>query len=284
VYEVKILADSRNPLGDRLTTFEVTYPRFVHSEFMTHREFSRNSASSRAIPVEKMIERVLKDPAMPVWWGKNQPGMQAREELAGHDLEVVRSIWLHSRDEAVRRAQKLMELGLHKQLANRLIEPWMWITVIASATQMANFFALRCHPDAQPEIAKAAYMMRDAYERSIPRSLSDNEWHLPLVPDRDELLVAGYAPETIALISCGRCARVSYLTHDGKRDPVADIDLAARLARSGHMSPFEHAAQALSVDKRFGNFQGFRQYRKLLPNEANFGNAVTERNKWPNIQ
>lgn len=274
MYQAKILADSCGPSGARITTFEVTYPRFVHAEFMTHREFSRNSASSRAIPVEKMIERVCADPAMPVWWGKNQTGMQAREELVGDELARVQEAWLNARDNAVSSALELMKLGLHKQLANRLVEPWMWITVIASATQTSNFFALRCHPDAQPEIAKAAYMMRDAFEASVPRDLGAGEWHLPLVPDRDALLDAGHDEETIALIACGRCARVSYLTHDGKRDPQADIELALRLIRSGHMSPFEHAAEALPTDLRLGNFCGFKQYRKRISNEADFGNVA----------
>lgn len=270
MYGAKILADSIGPSGRRLTTFEVTYPRFVHAELMTHREFSRNSASSRAIPVEKMISRILVDPVLPVWWGKNQSGMQAREELAGDDLETARRKWLAARDSALEYARELLRLDVHKQIVNRVLEPWMWITVIVSATQLSNFFALRCHPDAQPEIARAAYLMRDAHEASRPREVPLYGWHLPLVHDPEELRGEGFNGEEIAMISCGRCARVSYLTHDGKRDPHADLALATRLIDSGHMSPFEHAARALGVDERVGNFRGWMQLRKTIPGEHDF--------------
>lgn len=262
-YEARILADSLGPSGKRLTTFELTYPRFVHAELMTHRLFSRNSASSRAIPIDKMIERVIKDPAMPVYWGRNQAGMQAAEELTGDAYDDAISEWLCARDEAIGRARELQRLGVHKQIANRLIEPWMWITVIVSATEFGNWFNLRCHPDAQPEIKRIADMMRDLYHSTPPVEKEAGDWHLPLTGfPGDE----GLSAEELRKVSVGRCARVSYLTHDGKRDPSADVQLCDRLRQSGHWSPFEHVAQALERTElvSHSNFSGWLQYRKTF--------------------
>ncbi len=185
--KAEILLDSINESDNRLTTWLLTYPRWIHSEFNTHRMFSRNASSSRAIPIKKMIEAVKNEPAMPVFWGKNQSGMQAAEELDNvvrkrrdvsrklpeyeiwqnydtyqptgttyysynlTDLEYAKYRWLDARDSAVSQVNQLVELGLHKQLANRLLEPWMHITVVMSTTEMENFFALRAHDAAQPE-------------------------------------------------------------------------------------------------------------------------------------
>jgi thymidylate synthase ThyX len=276
VYDVKILADSVNLSGDRLTTFELTYPRMVHAELMTHRLFSRNSASSRAIPTTKLIQRVLEHPVEPKWWGKNQSGMQARAELEGDDLVQVQHMWLQARDTAVRWANALREAGLHKQIANRLIEPWMFITVIVSATEFDNWFHLRDDPDAQPEIAWVAREMRKLYDSASPEQKDVGDWHLPLVNTTDpthKLYVDPAEPEIkgdplgLAKISIARCARVSYLTHDGERDLCEDLKLHDRLAESGHWSPFEHAAEADEGSARYGNFFGWRQYRKLFKRE-----------------
>lgn len=268
-YSAKILADSMAPCGARLITFEATYPRMVHSEAMTHRQLSRNAASSRAIPIAKMIEAVQNDPAMPVWWGKNQAGMQAREELTGEQLEAAKSEWLYARDRAVAHAMRLSATGLHKQIVNRVLEPWMWITVIISATEWENFFALRDHPDAQPEIAHVARMMNEARRASVPRRLLVGEWHTPMVnmDEFSDLLDADIDP---CAVSVGRCARVSYLTHDGRRDLLEDVKLHDRLVGSTppHMSPFEHVACALDTPARSGNYIGFRQYRKNFLNEC----------------
>lgn len=258
MYECEILADSIGPSGKRLTTLVVTYPRFVHSELLTHRMFSRNSASSRAIPNEKLRERVTNDPAMPVWWGRNQSGMQAREELTGSARTAAEVLWLEARDEAMKVSNALAAVGLHKQLCNRLIEPWMGITVIISATEWNNFFKLRCHPDAQPEIRAAAEAMREAMTKSTPSGLMSGEYHLPLVRAEDW---NNEPEEHHVKLSVARCARVSYLTHDGRRDPKADFDLYERLKTSGHWSPFEHAARALETPDRIGNFVGWHQHR-----------------------
>ena len=290
-YECKILADSASLGGVRLTTMQVTFPRIVLAEFNTHRVFSRNSASSRAIPVEKQIARVMEDPVVPVYWGKNQKGMQAEKELTAEEIAVVREDWLTARNAAVDYARLMLAMGVHKQITNRLLEPFMWHTVIVTATEWENFFALRCNPMAQPEIRVVAEMMRDEYARSTPVDKRPGEWHLPLVPDYVDLTAGqvGYSEKDIARISCGRCARVSYLTHNGVRDPSADLDLAERLRVSGHMSPFEHAAVVAEThdevfDELFWTYEGriweshfignFRapwvQYRKLLPNEEVF--------------
>lgn len=272
MYQARILCDSISPAGVRLTTMEVTYPRMIHSEFMTHRMFSRNAASSRAIPIKKMIESVLNDPVVPVWWGKNQAGMQAAEELQGAALAHAQDEWLFAMKNAVAHCQALSDIGLHKQIANRLLEPWMWITVIVSATEWSNFFHLRCHPDAQPEIQKIAYMMEELYQINKPEVATV---HLPLIFPEDDLIDFGAFNQAAALskmdilkkISVGRCARVSYLTHEGKRDPTADIELCGRLIESGHWSPFEHVAVASPYIQWSGNFRGWKQYRKEFSGE-----------------
>lgn len=269
-YDVKILADNISPDGVRLTTMEVTLPRIVLAEFNTHRMFSRNSASSRAIPVEKMLNKVQQDPFIPIYWGLNQKGMQADQELAPEDQEKAQIEWLKARDNAITQAKIMLDLGIHKQITNRLLEPWLWHTIIVTATEWENFFALRLHKDAQPEIRKAAVLMKSASDTSKPKQLCFGEWHLPLVSDRVQLLNEGYTLDDLCKISIGRCARVSYLTHDGKRDPKADIELMERLCKSGHMSPLEHVATPAFYGenlKFFGNFKGWQQYRKMIVGE-----------------
>lgn len=273
MFSAKILKDSMAKCGSRLTTMEVTIPRIVLAEFNTHRVFTRNSASSRAIPVEKMIKRVTEDCFTPLYWGKNEKGMQANYELSIIEQEEANEIWLEARDNAIVSIKKLLKIGVHKQIANRLLEPFMWQTIIVSGTYWDNFFNLRRHADAQPEIRKPAMMMYELYNSSIPNTdLSKTfNWHLPLVED-DEVgdLLKSFTINEIKKICVGRCARISYLTHDGKRDPLADIELADRLLTSGHMSPFEHAAIGLTSNIQCGNFSGWKQYRKFLPNEDVF--------------
>lgn len=266
----KILADSLAPSGRRLTTWELTYPRFIHSELMTHRKFARNAASSRAIPIKKTLEMVSDNPAMPVWWGKNQSGMQAREELDPGTRETVESLWLDARDAAVRYAQKMHDLGLHKQITNRVLEPWMHMTVIVSATEYENFFGLRCHPDAQPEFRALALQMRDLYRSNEPLLLQEGEWHLPFISIEDRNHSPSFTADQLCRISIGRCARVSFLTHEGVRSPFEDINLTGKLIQNGHMSPTEHVAMALSKDEQHGCFNGWKQYRKFLPGEDVF--------------
>ncbi len=161
---------------------------------------------------------------------------------------------------------------MHKQVANRLLEPFMWHTVIVTATEWDNFWNLRCHADAQPEIRLVAEKMRAAVDGSDPAELDWDEWHLPLVRPEDREEAASV--EDLIKVSVGRCARVSYLTHAGRRDLQADIDLYQRLLESGHMSPLEHPAQPLTEaelkeSEWSGNFRGWRPFRKLVRGEEN---------------
>lgn len=272
-YSVKVLADSYcdETFSPRLTTIEATYPRFIHSEMLTHRQFSRNSASSRAIPTWKMIENVENHPVVPLHWGKNQSGMQAFEVVDGDTERCARGVWDTARWDAIKHAKRLNDLGIHKQIINRVLEPYMWITVIISGTEWSNFFALRCHKDAEPHMQHIAYMMRDAIDASTPKEIGRDGWHMPLMGfDGDESLHPSVKP----YVSVGRCARVSYLTHDGKRDPQADLDLSQRLSTNKHMSPFEHVARPMTWPERqtcqklHSNFRGWVQLRKLIPGEC----------------
>ena len=302
---VKIIQDSINVVGNRLTTFVLEYPRFIHSELLTHRVFSKNSASSRAIPIEKMIKMIQDNPAMPEFWGKNQSGMQASEELddiekkhisSNHELEVLKYkytdkelakiLWLSGRDCMIKLVETLQELGLHKQISNRLLEPWFHIRIILSGTEFENFFALRAHKDAQPELQKLAYLMLEEYNKSEPQILQPGEYHIPFGDklDNDKVnkivankykedtknnLINSYGwidkliNETKIKIAIARCARVSYYNFDGKDDYEADIKLCDRLFSNNpkHLSPTEHVAQALDNPERIGNFTGWKQYR-----------------------
>jgi len=278
-YSARVIRDSVSPSGDRLTTMEVTFPRIVLAEFNTHRAFSRNSASSRAIPVEKMLQRVKDDPFVPIYWGRNQRGMQAAEELDPEARARAERYWLEQRDHAVDVVMDLQRLDLHKQIANRLLEPFLWHTVIVTATDWSNFWGLRLGPEAQPEIRRGADLMWSAMDASTPRQLGWGEWHLPLVDDEDDLRAAGYDQRGLIEVCVGRCARVSYLTHDGKRDPRADVELCRRLLSNGHMSPFEHAARPMQGDERrpslglHSNLHGWVQARKLIVDEHDFSKA-----------
>lgn len=263
----EILADSIGPHGHRLTSFLVTYPRLIMAEVNTHRAISKSSASSRAIPVEKMLRAVADNPFVPATFGKNQRGMQAGEDLDAPGQFLARRIWLEARDLALHGARALLDAGVHKQLANRLLEPFAWTTTILSATDWENFYALRTHPDAQPEFQAIARMMRQVHEDSTPTLLQPGEWHLPLVRPEER---AGSELYDWAQVSAGRCARVSYLTHDGRRDPGEDLALGRRIRSAGHMGPFEHPAMCMAVPERVGNLTGFYQLRKYIPGEAVF--------------
>jgi thymidylate synthase ThyX len=245
----------------------------VLAEFNTHRVFSRNSASSRAIPVEKMIQMVSNNGFVPAYWGKNQKGMQAEEELSEQEAKLAESEWMLATSQAIKSAKMLLEIGVHKQLANRLLEPFMWHTVLVSATEWGNFFALRCAEAAAPEIRNIALLARELYETHQPTLVGIGEYHLPLFFEEDwDKLAEQYDDYQLKLmtakqISIARCARVSYLTHDGKRDFVADLTLFARLRGAPHLSPFEHVATPAPSKKFYGNYRGWVQDRKTIHNE-----------------
>lgn len=276
----KVIADSVSPTGDRVTTIEVTTHRFILAEFNTHRAFSRNSASSRAIPYQKMRAKALETPALPLSWPAEQKGMQGGEEAFPEAQREFEAVWLTARDKAVQVADQLHEMGLHKSVINRILEPFLPHTIIVSATDWQGFWDQRCHPDAQPEIRVAAEVMRDAYNASTPLELEWGDWHLPYISDeeRGEFPLKTRGLDTgvyeglkllhinpLLKISAARCARVSYLTHDGKRDVYKDIELFERLHTHTppHASPLEHVARA-SYNYRKGNFHGFQQLRHAL--------------------
>jgi hypothetical protein len=299
-FEAKIIADSMSQEGIRLTTMQLKYPRFIHAEFMTHREFSRNASSSRAIPVAKMIQMVRDEPAMPIHWGANQPGMQADTQLEGSQLWQTKEIWKNSANLAANYAESMMGEGAHKQVVNRILEPFQWISVVMSSTSFSNFFGLRCHADAQPEIKHLAEMMQAALLDSSPEKLNTGEWHLPYITPQDWTDATHYCQkgritrdmpnstevlEILKRVSAARCARVSYLTHEGKPTHITDdLTLFERLvgAQPLHASPTEHQAtpdrnvKLLGLGRYWdkpqlhGNFTGWNQHRKFL-----FGEYIT---------
>lgn len=253
----KIVAHSKSSVNAKeIVTFELNYPRFCHSELMTHRMFSRNAASSRAIPVAKVIEQVRENPAMPIHWGKNQSGMQAKEELEGQQLKDVKVEWLIAADGAADSAAYMSELGAHKQIVNRILEPFQLMKTVVTATEWKNFFWLRNSPDAQPEIKRLAEVMLEALEGSEPFMLGAGEWHTPYYADGywiprgtiqntdgsctvDQL---GFTLQQALAISSSCCAQVSYRKLDDSLEKA--LDIYARLVESEpvHASPFEHQA------------------------------------------
>lgn len=280
--EAIVLADSIAPNGKRITTFQLRYPRFIHSELMTHRLFSRNASSSRAIPVAKMIAQVRDEPACPIHWGANQSGMQAKAQLEGESLVKAKELWLTASQLSADIAEEMAKIGLHKQVANRILEPFQYISVVLTATDYDNWFELRDHEDAQPEIRELAIAMRDAMDASLPICLKPGEWHLPYITDEEREV---YDTDILLQVSAARCCRVSYLRHDGQVPNVQkDIELCEMLvgARPLHASPFEHQATPDVENNAFmklfkgqykqphmhGNFNGWVQHRKLI--EAKF--------------
>lgn len=262
--DARIILDSINPCGNRLTTWILVYPRIILAEFNTHRAFSRNSASSRAIPIEKIIGRVKDHPFIPTYWGANQKGMQAAAEIPIELQSDAIEIWLKARDNAIESVRSLLKLNVHKQIVNRLLEPWMYIETLVTGTDFENYFCLRAHPDAQPEFQKLAYLMLEKYNESIPTPVAEGDWHIPFADKHCE----GLTLEEKLKVAAARQARVSYANFEGEIDHQKDFDLHDKLFAAGHFSPFESSAQACATPERHGNFVGWKQYRKTLPNEC----------------
>lgn len=298
--KAKIIADSASYYDQtRLTTFELEYPRFIHSEFMTHRGLSKNAASSRAIPVATMHRQILDKPQAPVSWGKNMPGMQAKELLDGDDLTTAMALWDRGRNEAIAVAQAMERLGVHKQIVNRRTEPDMQMKVVCSGTDnaWANFFWLRNHPDAQPEIQELARVMWECYEDNIIEILYPGEWHLPYIEVStqgnigiQQFMLAdgtGLTLDEAIKVSVSCCAQVSYRKLDDSLEKA--INIYDRLVTSVpvHASPTEHQATPINYDECekweringvthmdtygnlwSGNFKSWIQNRQLIPNNA----------------
>ena len=264
-----IVLDSISPDGVRLTTFQLRYWRPIHSELMTHRVFSRNAGSSRARPSAKIIEQVGTEPWGPIHWGANQAGMQAHTELDATTIANAKERWLLAAQAAALHATKLTQLGAHKQIVNRLLEPFTYIDVLVTATDFANWFALRDHPDAQPEIQELARLMKYEYEQSIPNKIYLGEWHLPYISEDDWKAAERhcqigritrdmpyYKEKLLVLlkVSVARCARVSYKAFDGNVAPIEkDLELYEQLLgkQPVHASPAEHQATPLREFKLY---------------------------------
>lgn len=301
----------------RITTMEWTFSRDILAEVNTHRMRSANAASSRAIPHKKQIERMRECPFIPVFQ-KNQSGMQSSVDLSPEELQVAEQIWLDLMEHNIRETERLAlpekdgGFNIHKQFVSRPLEPWMHTTIIISMTDWDNLFALRCHPMANPAFRAIADKAWGAMCTSQPKELKYGEWHLPLADDEQTHTDIAFglkelpnsfeeSQETIEklkkVVSVGRCARISYLNHEGKRDIQSDIALHDRLCsqRPGHWSPFEHQATPATIDDMSyklsqlrvqdfgdrgteitvkdnelgycGNFKGFKQYRKEFEEE-----------------
>ena len=261
--QVKMIEDSISKTN-RICTLQLKYHRYIHAEFMTHRVFSRSASSSRAIPIKKIISEVWNNPATPLHWGQNISGMQAKTELTGIKLYLAKTFWNLASKFACILAYFMYNIGLHKQIGNRILEPFSFINVILTSTEFDNFFELRIHPDAQPEIQELAKQIKEAIDNSNPKSLEDGDWHLPYISYEEREL---FDVTDLLKASTARCARVSYNNHDGSLPSVTkDIQLHDRLVGSKplHASPAEHPAKAEGNDTFYKNFKGWNQYRTIL--------------------
>lgn len=284
-----VIADSQYR-DTRLITLEVEMHRFILAENNTHKAQSRNIQSSRAIPILRQLEQIVNDPAMPVFYGKNQSGMTAKEELTGQELEEAKKVILEMRDACVAGVQKLHALGLHKQLANRYVEPWMWTKGVVTATEAAwkAMFKLRCHYAAQPEVRVLFEKIDEAINQSEPYNLKAGEWHLPYISfgvdgKGDAIYYISTEPDTYGgleiedaiKVSTSCVAQVSYRKLDDSLEKAENVYAMLNLPSNGvypddppHFSPTEHIAKAGDVDdiEKSGNFHStdFIQYRKAL--------------------
>lgn len=270
MYEAKVLADSIYN-DARLITIEVTFPRFILAEINTHRVFSRNSASSRAIPPELQVQKVKDHLFIPEAFHARAKGMGQGEALADDTQVLARLAWTAGAEHAIAAAESLMRLDVAKSHVNRVLEPYLWHTAIISATKWDNFFSLRAPRGnevdydfaAQPELQQTAITMRAAMRESRPVELHKGQWHLPLIGSGEEAPWNSSAelktPEEMRLywpfVSAGRCAKVSYETQGKPENPDASFERATKLGEHGHLSPFEHVARPSDMwDEGHGNF------------------------------
>ncbi len=243
---------------------------------------SRNAASTRAIPTRKLIQQVMDDPFIPMTWGSNIPGMQAGAEV--EDIIHSKAAWLRGRDRAVKTAEELLDLGLHKQIVGRVLEPWMWTIVCVSATEWSNFLELRDHPDAEPHIQMLAREIRKCLDdEDTIQTLNPGEWHLPFTDYDPKLGLSRLTQQDFIKLSVSRAASTSYKTIDGfdmTLERAAAIYNKLITSKPMHSSPAEHQAMAdqrtaapwgdtsrqmfWENPEQHGNFVGFRQYRHML--------------------
>lgn len=294
---VEIIKDSYNPeFSSRITTMILEYPRIIHSELMTHRLFSRNASSSRAIPVSKVIEQVQNNPAIPVRFGKNQAGMQDAGEYMPN---LGKEIWNDAAEDAVRHAKAFTEHGFHKQIANRILEPFQYIRVCVTSTNWNNWFNLRNHPDADPTIHALAETMEKAMNVSNPTKLQVGDWHIPFVNSYHNKVGTqlfedengnGITVDDALIISSSCAAQTSYRKLDYSLDKAKDIYKKLVESKPCHASPVEHQCFAIGkrenildyfktfgvthVDRNgipwSGNLHGVVQYRQLIEGNAEY--------------
>ena len=297
----RVVADSVSSVnGKRITTFEVEFPRYILSEANTHRLHSRNAASTRAIPLLKQIQMISDNPAMPIYYGKSQPGMQAGEELDSANRYKAESIIKEMMEFCSKKVKILNEIGLHKQHAGRYLEPWAWVKGVITATEYDNFFWLRVHEDAQPEIYELARCMKEAMDGSEQEVLRPGEWHTPYVGHMaDEFENLSYyvdnnghtemlTLEEALKVSSSCCAQVSFRLLNNSKDKAIDIYNKLVESKPVHSSPFEHQATPIEnkldwwetegtthIDKYeniwSGNLKGWIQHRQLIPENTYWG-------------
>ncbi len=269
----KIIKHSITEWGQEIVTFEIEHPRMVHADFMTHKVLSKNGSSSRAIPVLTMLKKIWNEPVLPVFWGKNQSGMEAKEELSGWRLKCAKILWSLAAKSSCIFSFSLSKLGLHKQLSNRITEPFGFIKLVVTGTSFDNFYRLRDHEAAQPELQDLARKMKIAHKNSTPQVLKFGEWHLPYIDST-------VGSEENLKLSSSLCAQTSYRKSDDSMEKATNI--FGRLIDSDpeHFSPTEHQATPLeSKDSIFfthkdklgrlwsGNFCGWGQYRQKIQAE-----------------
>jgi hypothetical protein len=256
---VDAVLGSRNQWGDKIATLIAYYPRFIHAELMTHKDLSRNASSSRAIPFRTMLKMVRRDMAKPVYWGKNQPGMSASEELTGFGRWFAKFMWTFTGHIVLTLAWLMSFSKVHKQIINRMIEPWSHINVQITATNYERMLGLRLDLAAQPEFQELARAIKDALGRLHYEPLNPGQWHLPWIMEDEQHLDL----EVRKRLSAARSARLSYTPiGEPKRNVDKDLLLAADLFKQLHLSPFEH--QATPYHGRHANLQGWRSFRTDL--------------------
>lgn len=262
----RIICDSINDNGQRVVTAVLRIHRFVLSELNTHKVISKNSASSRAIPVQKQIDRIINDPAVPIIFPAEKPGMQGGERLSPQETAEAREIWLESRDDAVAFAKLLSGYHVHKSVTNRILEPYMWHEVVITATSLENFFLQRVSKLAQPEFFYVARELQKAYWESRSVVLQEGEWHLPFIQEDER----HFDVSILKKISAARCARVSYLTHEGTRSIEKDLELYEKLVTADpfHGSPLEHVCTPDLDNVHTVNPKG-TDLKLILPKYAN---------------
>lgn len=248
-----------------LVTFELTFPRIILAELNTHRVFSRSTSSSRAVPVDK-VNAALEEPFVPVRFGANQAGMSPADNLNAADTAKAHALWLLAANSASATTVLLKNLGVHKQWANRITEPFSYVSTVVTTSEVENFFALRDHEAAQDEMQILACAMKEACNKATPKGLEKGEWHLPFVTDEER---ASRPLHLCILASAMRCGGVSYFRQGLGREFMDAALKAQDMAKSVpcHASPFEHQATPDPMwlqQHLHGNFRGWIQFRRML--------------------